>query len=132
MPWRPCAGPSPSIPCPAGAPPVQVQRGAKQAGRCPDCQRAHNARKRATRPYDHAERLEHEALIAAWVQANGWVCPGTVYCGGKPHPSTDLTVDHHQAVAHGAPRAGGAKRVVCRPGNSSAGATIRRGIAPRE
>jgi hypothetical protein len=135
MPSRQCGGPDPASGqrCPHHAI-VQAQRGAKTAACCPDCQRqrdrVHNARARARRPYSHAERLEHAAIIAAHVARYGWTCSGCIHSDGKPHPSTDLTVDHaERPVAHGGQRASGGsgKRVVCRPGNSSAGANIRRG-----
>jgi hypothetical protein len=137
MPSRQCPGPaSGQPPCPDHAI-VQATRGAKQAARCSRCQREYNARhnaaRRGRRPYDHAERLEHEAIIAAWVERYGWTCPGCIHSGGRPHPSRDLTVDHAAGpVAQGGGRAtgGAGKRVVCRRGNSSAGAPIRRGVPP--
>jgi hypothetical protein len=113
-------------PCPASAI-VTVRPGSKQAARCPRCAKAHEARRRQRRPYDHAERLEHQAIIAAWVALHGWTCPGCGPSDGKPHPSTDLTVDHAEMpVALGGRRVAQRKRVVCRPGNSAAGANVRR------
>jgi hypothetical protein len=123
---RLCAGPSPQTPCPTGAI-VHARPASGTAARCPTCKAEHEAGRRQRRPYDHAERLEHERIIAAHVALHGWTCSGCVHSAGKPHPSSDLTVDHtERAVAHGGQRVGGGKRVVCRPGNSAAGANIRR------
>lgn len=49
----------------------------------------------------------------AWVEANGWVCPGWQR---DPHPSTDLTVDH---ITPGTRDDG--LMVLCRPCNAAKG-----------
>jgi len=77
-----------------------------------------NVRRKAFRPYDHAERLEHERLIAEHIAAHGYACPVCGLAGER------LTVDHMQPFAQGAPAAGGAKRVICARCNSRRGARM--------
>jgi len=77
-----------------------------------------NVRRKAKRPYDHAERLEHERLIAEHVAAHGHVCP---VCGLA---AFYLTVDHEQPYAQGGAAAGGEKRVVCDRCNKRRGARM--------
>lgn len=79
-----------------------------------------NARRKAKRPYNHAERLEHERLIDEHVARHGHVCPA---CGLE----TDLlTVDHLQPYARGGAAAGGEKRVVCDRCNKRRGARMQK------
>jgi len=79
-----------------------------------------NARRKAKRPYSHAERLEHQRLIAEHVASHGYVCP---LCGLD---AFYLTVDHEQPFAQGGAAAGGAKRVVCERCNKRRGARMMR------
>src|SRR6266508_3439294 len=114
---RPCAGPGPQRPCPSRAL-VRGRPGTKQAARCADCQRGAELLKRQRRPYDSAERREHEQLVAAWVAQRGYICPGCPISGWQWHVADQvtnpLTVDHVTRVADGGPRVGGRKRVMCR------------------
>lgn len=64
-----------------------------------------------------AERRRRAATVAAWIAQHGHWCPGY---GVPAHPSTDLTADHTEAVAHGG--ADGELAVLCRPCNSRKGA----------
>ena len=77
-----------------------------------------NARRKAFRPYDHAERVEHERLVAEHIAKHGHVCP---LCGFE---SERLTVDHLQPFAQGGAAAGGEKRVICVHCNSRRGARM--------
>lgn len=104
MPLRPC------LDCGA------LSRGS----RCPTHTRSreqphHRRAKRARRPYTYAEQQRRAEAVRAWIEANGYVCPGW---HRPPHPSRDLTADHVQAVA-----AGGDERgelgVLCRSCNGS-------------
>ena len=79
-----------------------------------------NARRKAKRPYNHAERLEHERLIAEYVAAHGHICP---VCGLE---DGRLTVDHLQPYAHGGVAAGGEKRIVCERCNKRRGARMQK------
>jgi hypothetical protein len=98
MPSRPCPGPARGAACPAGAPPVQVARGSKQARRCPACKRAHNAAHNAARPdlHDPDEIRRRAAVVAA---ANGW-CQGDGP-DHPPHPSGDLQAHHVDGPGYG-------------------------------
>ena len=62
---------------------------------------------------DWAERQRRASAVLAWVEVNGWVCPGW---GREPHASRDLTADHVTAVARGG--GSGALEVLCRSCNS--------------
>jgi len=77
-----------------------------------------DVRRHARRPYSHAERLEHERLVAAHVAAHGNVCPA---CGST---NVKLTVDHEQPVSRGGAAAGGPKRIVCDLCNKRRGARM--------
>jgi len=77
-----------------------------------------NVRRKAKRPYDHAERLEHERLVAEHIAKHGHVCP---ICGLE---GERLTVDHLQPFAQGGAAAGGQKRVVCERCNKRRGARM--------
>jgi 5-methylcytosine-specific restriction protein A len=57
---------------------------------------AHQRAKRAKRPYTYAEQQRRKAVVDAWVELYGYVCPGWRV---PPHPSRDLTADHIDAVA---------------------------------
>jgi len=86
--------------------------------RCPSHRRAQGhaalSTKRDRRPYTSAERTRRAAAVTAWVNANGWVCPGW---HRDPHPSRDLTADHTLAVAAGGSE-DGPLGVLCRSCNS--------------
>jgi 5-methylcytosine-specific restriction enzyme A len=93
-------------------------------GRCPDCRRTYERNKSRTRRRTAAERRRRQALIAAHVQAHGWVCPG-YDC--EPHASDDLTADHLEPQAlRGRPE--GEIRVLCRSCNSKRGAREAGGV----
>jgi hypothetical protein len=95
---------------------VVVRRGAKQAGRCPTCQRAHNAAHMARRPdlYDPAERRRRAEIVREYVLLNGWWCPGDGPDHPR-HPSRDLTSHHVDAPGRGR------QKVLCRSRNSAIG-----------
>ena len=78
-----------------------------------------NTRRKAKRPYSHAERLEHERLIAEHIAEHGHACP---ICGEE---SSYLTVDHVTPYARGASAAGGEKRVICDRCNKRRGARMK-------
>lgn len=78
-----------------------------------------NARRKANRPYSHAERLEHKRLIAEHIAEHGSVCP---VCR---RTTNDLTVDHVTPYARGASAAGGEKRVICARCNQRRGARMK-------
>lgn len=62
------------------------------------------------------ERYRRSFAVTAWVDVNGWVCPGWE----RPeHPSTDLTAAHSTAVARGG--VGSALFVLCRSCNARQG-----------
>lgn len=69
---------------------------------------------RARPGYDHGERIRRVKVVAAHVQAHGWVCPGFQT---NPHPSFDLTADHLVSVSRGGAESG-SLRVLCRSCNS--------------
>ena len=75
-----------------------------------------NARRKAKRPYSHAERLEHERLVAEYVAQHGYRCQ---LCGNDAEL---LTVDHVQPYARGGEQVGGEKRVICDRCNKRRGA----------
>lgn len=97
--------------------------------RCPTHERVQQRAKDAKRP----QRRTHQAittnaqLVQAWVDEHGWWCPGLADGPGAHanHPSTDLVADHVVPVAAGGAE-DGAKRVICRPGNSARTANLRR------
>jgi hypothetical protein len=100
---------------------------------CPRCRaticrcgyKAEQARKRQEkearrRPYDHAERTLHAAIIASWVAAHGWMCPGAADLEHKAHRVKPgmLDVDDIVPVAKGGDRRDPRnKRVLCRTAN---------------
>lgn len=101
--------------------------------RCPSHQLAYDrtkdAQDRQARPYDHAERLEHEAMVTAWIQANGLRCPGlqAERYVHLPHPvrrRSELTVHHLETVAEGGRRVGGPKTVICTYVNAGLGGAV--------
>ena len=94
--------------------------------RCPPHETAertrHNNRPRPAnrRPeYTAAERKRRADTVTAWIQVNGFMCPGFER---PPHPSTDLTADHITDVHLGGAE-GGPLSVLCRSCNSAKGAT---------
>ena len=98
------------------------------AFRCPVHQAiyevAKDARDRLARPYNHAERLEHRAILDAWVEANGTVCPGLDDHQGHPCRRSELTVHHLEAVGDGGSRVGGVKMVLCLTENQRRGGQL--------
>lgn len=72
------------------------------------------------RPYDHRERTLHAGIIARWVEANGWMCPGAAELDHKPHrvKPGQLDVDDIVPVSQGGDRHDPRnKRVLCRTVN---------------
>lgn len=63
------------------------------ATRCPAHTRAHDRARGTTaqRGYDAQWRKDSEHIRRAWVEANGWTCPGWER---SAHPARDLVVDH--------------------------------------
>lgn len=93
MPRRPC------IQCGAVTPKT----------RCPSCEQQHQRGRNARRThYQGGWTKQSRDTRAAWVEANGWVCPGV---GRPPHPVQPgtLTLDHSTG------------RVCCLPCNVAAG-----------
>lgn len=125
-----CLGPRPggSERCPTGA--VVPASG---GSRCPSCRSQAALQLAPRRPRDPADRAENEALLAAWRQAYGSICPGCPVTGWEPHAvdeqANPLTVDHNPALSlaglpfPGLPARQGitGKRVMCRSGNSALG-----------
>ena len=62
-----------------------------------------------------AQARRYKALIAAWVERNGWICPGY---RRLPHYSKDLTIDHRFPRARGGSERASNLRVLCRSCNS--------------
>lgn len=91
--------------------------------RCPPCARtveaARTRGKRERRPYTAAERERRARAVQAWVDANGWLCPGWQR---PPHPVPPgyLTAEHTHAVASGGDEAQPLD-VLCRSCNSAHG-----------
>lgn len=52
--------------------------------------------KKGARP--RAGWRRRKALVGAWIEANGYLCPGV---DGIPHQASDLTADHIHPVALG-------------------------------
>jgi hypothetical protein len=126
---RPCAGPAPRTPCPTRAL-VPARRDSGPAC-CPPCQRARHRAKDARRPQRHtyAETQRRARTVAEHVARYGQVCPGCPPSGWRPHPAdpqrNPLTADHLHPPGAGYPEHG-PLRVMCRKGNSTLGATVRR------
>ena len=114
-----CLGPTPTDRCPDGA---VVQRPRR---RCRPCA-ATWAQAQVGRPPDAAEAAEHARLLAGWVAANGWWCPGDEGSRHGPHPvqPDTLTIHHLDPVVAGGVRVGGPKAVLCRTQNSRLGALV--------
>lgn len=108
-----------SHPCPAYATPGKTYCATHQAERM---------RRAAPSPSsragdDPAERERRAAAVSAWVNDNGWVCPGY---RRDPHVSHDLTAAHATAVAAGGTRS--PLTVLCRGCNSRQGTTPTQGL----
>lgn len=94
--------------------------------RCKKCQgvyeRARGQKKRAGRPYTHAERVRRAATVQAWVQQHGWTCPGWQR---PPHPvaAGALAADHPHAVGAGGDE-GQPLAVLCIVCNGAKGARV--------
>jgi hypothetical protein len=82
---------------------------------------AHEAEQQRARPLSPTsiaansrhERNRRSETVNAWVQANGWLCPGW---RRPPHQSHDLTAAHAVPVVHGG--GNGPLTVLCRACNS--------------
>jgi hypothetical protein len=98
------------------------------AFRCPIHQAIYDRQKdatdRAARPYDHGERLEHKAILDAWVAIHGTICPGLDDHAGHPCRRSELTVHHLESVGDGGSRVGGPKMVLCRSENQRRGGQL--------
>lgn len=87
---------------------------ASNGPRCTHCQRAADQQRNARRSHLHGDWTATSRKVRdAWVEANGWVCPGYQR---DPHPSRDLTTDHVTAGT----RDDGLS-VLCRSCNASKG-----------
>jgi 5-methylcytosine-specific restriction protein A len=84
--------------------------------RCPRCQLPPNPTTASRTP---AERRRRAVAVAQWRKLYGDWCPG--WGDRPPHPATDLTADHIEAVGAGGDPAG-PLRVLCRRCNSARGA----------
>lgn len=89
-------------------------------GKCPACRppepSTSAARPRASRQgYGRKEADRRHDTIRAWVERNGWVCPGW---RRDQHPAADLTADHVDPLALGGPQSG-VLAVLCKPCNSA-------------
>lgn len=83
--------------------------------RCASCERAREHERYRQRPhYRHGWAATRDAMLRAWREQYGDVCPGW---RRPPHAATDLTVDH---VIPRSTRGG--LRVLCRSCNSTRGA----------
>lgn len=87
--------------------------------RCPTHTRTHQVQqqrhKRTIRPYTRQQQERRAQAVQAWVQANGYWCPGW----RRPaHESHDLTADHIHAVAAGGSEHG-PLQVLCRSCNAA-------------
>ena len=130
MPTRLCPGPTPGQPCPTRTL-VTTRPGSKTAGRCSSCRGAWQRGKDARRPdrRTYAEQQRRRQTVADWVSAHGYLCPGCEPSNWQPHAadptSNPLTAEHVEPfAATGNER--GPLTVMCRQGNSSAGARLRR------
>lgn len=124
---RACLGPTALERCPAGI--LLPDRAA--FSRCGSCQAVWQQTAPPRRPRDSQDRAENTAILQAWREANGPVCPGCPGSGWQPHPVDEarnpLTVDHTGIPAAGngeLARTAQPKRVMCRAGNSALGAHL--------
>ncbi len=89
--------------------------------RCPDCHRAEDRRRLTVKPTAQGrnshEQRRRARTVRAWRRQHGDLCPGW---RRAPHPSSDLTADHLQAVATTADQTG-PLQVLCRGCNSAKG-----------
>lgn len=88
-------------------------------GKCDVCEQPKAAQPpplRASRAgYGRREADRRKDTVRAWVERNGWVCPG--WNRGE-HPAKDLTADHVDPLGLGGPQTG-ALEVLCKPCNSA-------------
>jgi predicted kinase len=88
-------------------------------GKCVTCQpfsAGKPAKPRASRQgYGRREADRRHDTVRAWVERNGWVCPGWQR---ERHPATDLTADHIDPLGLGGPQ-GGELAVLCKSCNSA-------------
>jgi 5-methylcytosine-specific restriction enzyme A len=98
--------------------------GSKQAGRCPDCRRAHQRRRDAARGTAAQRGYDSDwrKVRAAVLNRDGWVCH---YCGAPA-----ITVDHVVPLARGGARLDPHNLVACcRSCNARRGGAARRGAS---
>jgi len=82
--------------------------------------KAKQERQRGQRPYDHVERTLHASIIARHVERHGWLCPGAVELGHRPHAVRPGQLDVDDIIpvnAGGDRRDPRNKRVLCRKVN---------------
>lgn len=86
-------------------------------GKCVTCQPVSRPSKpRASRiGYGRREADRRHDTVRAWVERNGWICPGWKR---DQHPAEDLTADHEDPLGLGGPQTGVLK-VLCRSCNSA-------------
>lgn len=91
-------------------------RKAFAAKRCPRCVTETPSRPRASRVgYGRKEADRRNDTVRAWVQRNGWVCPGWKRA---EHAAEDLTADHVDPIGLGGPQSG-VLAVLCKSCNSA-------------
>lgn len=106
----------------------KVQTHGSRCAECQDIWQAGQDRRHHNPVYDDAAwRALRAELLAEWVAANGWLCPGDEELGQKPHLTRDLTVDHRVPLAAGGALLDRANtRIRCRSCNGRLGNLRRR------
>ena len=103
---------------------LQCGRPTESKTRCTECAAAHQHHRDqlrgspAQRGYGHGWRQRRQAAIEAWVEANGWVCPGWAVPPHDVAPGA-LTGDHVIPLALGGRDS--AIQPLCRPCNGRKG-----------
>lgn len=103
--------------CPGCRKPVRGKCLSCNASRSPDAPKRTQAKRAG---YGRREMDRRHDTVRAWVQRNGWVCPGW---RRDTHPAKDLTADHVDPIGLGGPQ-DGALEVLCRSCNSAKQASL--------